>query len=140
MGKVDRLPGSPDLWNTASFSDLVSCYTGCDRGDRVFSVVRIADGWEYMTTDAKIRDFIRQNFLFGSDDKIGENDSLLDRGIIDSTGAMELVSFLENEFSIEVGDRDLVPENLDSVAAITAFVMRKTAEKQQPIDAIRAIG
>lgn len=93
-----------------------------------------------MSIDGRIQDFIRQNFLFGSDDKIGENDSLLDRGIIDSTGAMELVSFLENEFSIEVGDRDLVPENLDSVAAITAFVMRKTAEKQQPIDAIRAIG
>ena len=93
-----------------------------------------------MTTESKIKDFIRENFLFGSDDKIGENDSLLDRGIIDSTGAMELVSFLETEFTIDVGDRDLVPENLDSVAAITAFVTRKAAEKQQASGAVSAAG
>ena len=78
--------------------------------------------------DNKIRDFIRQNFLFGADEKIGENDSLLDRGIIDSTGAMELVSFLESEFAVEISDRDLVPENLDSIAAITSFVTRKLSE------------
>jgi acyl carrier protein len=92
-----------------------------------------------MTIDNKIRDFIRQNFLFGADEQIGESDSLLDRGIIDSTGAMELVSFLETEFSIEVSDRDLVPENLDSVAAITAFVTRKLGETQ-PAAALRATG
>ena len=77
--------------------------------------------------DNKIRDFIRQNFLFGADEKIEANESLLDRGIIDSTGAMELVSFLETEFAVEVTDRDLVPENLDSIAAITGFVTRKLA-------------
>jgi acyl carrier protein len=93
-----------------------------------------------MTIDSKIRDFIRENFLFGSDDQVGENDSLLDRGIIDSTGAMELVSFLETEFGIEVSDRDLVPENLDSVAAITAFVTRKSSEPQQASGAARAAG
>jgi acyl carrier protein len=92
-----------------------------------------------MTIDQKIRDFIRQNFLFGGEEKIGENDSLLDRGIIDSTGAMELVSFLETEFAVEVSDRDLVPENLDSVAAITSFVTRKLAEAN-PNSALRATG
>lgn len=83
-----------------------------------------------MTIGGKIRDYIGENFLFGSDEKIGEEDSLLDRGIIDSTGAMELVSFLETEFAVQVSDRDLVPENLDSVAAITAFVTRKLAADQ----------
>ena len=85
-----------------------------------------------MNVDAKVRDYIRQNFLFGSDQKLGEQDSLLDRGIIDSTGAMELVTFIESEFGVEVSDQDLVPENLDSVAAITAFVTRKLAA-QQPV-------
>ena len=91
-----------------------------------------------MTIDTRIRDFIRQNFLFGADEPIGETDSLLDRGIIDSTGAMELVSFLETEFSIEVSDRDLVPENLDSIGAITAFVTRKLADSRPA--AVRAAG
>ena len=92
-----------------------------------------------MTIDNKIRDFIRQNFLFGADEKIEENDSLLDRGIIDSTGAMELVSFLETEFAVEVSDRDLVPENLDSIAAITSFVTRKLGEGSGS-GALRATG
>ena len=81
-----------------------------------------------MSIDGKVRTYIRENFLFGSDEQLGDQDSLLDRGIIDSTGAMELVTFLESEFSVEVSDRDLVPENLDSIAAITAFVNRKLAE------------
>jgi acyl carrier protein len=85
-----------------------------------------------MTVDARVRDYIRQNFLFGSDQKLGEQDSLLDRGIIDSTGAMELVTFIETEFGVQVSDHDLVPENLDSVAAITAFVTRKLSD-QQPV-------
>lgn len=85
-----------------------------------------------MTVDARVRDYIRQNFLFGSDQKLGDQDSLLDRGIIDSTGAMELVTFIESEFGVEVSDQDLVPENLDSVAAIAAFVTRKLAD-QQPV-------
>jgi acyl carrier protein len=92
-----------------------------------------------MTIDAKIREFITENFLFGIAEKFGDTDSLLDRGIIDSTGAMELVSFLETEFAIEISDRDLVPENLDSVAAITSFVERKLSENPAS-SALRAAG
>jgi acyl carrier protein len=80
-----------------------------------------------MTISSKIRGYIRDSFLFGSDQKLSDEDSLLDAGVIDSTGAMELVSFLESEFRVDVSDRDLVPENLDSVAAMTAFVTRKLA-------------
>ena len=85
-----------------------------------------------MTIHTRIRDYIRENFLFGSNEKIDDHDSLLERGIIDSTGAMELVSFLETEFRVEVSDEDLVPENLDSVTAIAAFVTRKLAQQQTP--------
>jgi acyl carrier protein len=82
-----------------------------------------------MTIVTKIRGYIRESFLFGSDQKLSDEDSLLDAGVIDSTGAMELVSFLETEFSLDVNDHDLVPENLDSVAAMAAFVTRKLATK-----------
>ena len=81
-----------------------------------------------MSIAEKVRDYIKENFLFGADNKIGDEDSLLDAGVIDSTGAMELVSFIETQFGVEVGDRDLVPENLDSVAAIAGFITRKLAE------------
>ncbi len=84
-----------------------------------------------MTTISKIRDYIRDNFLFGNSTQIGDDGSLLDAGIIDSTGAMELVSFLETEFGLEVNDTDLVPENLDSITAITSFVTRKLSENQK---------
>ena len=80
-----------------------------------------------MTIAEKIRGYIRESLLYGSDQALGDQDSLLDAGVIDSTGAMELVSFLESEFSLNVSDQDLVPENLDSVAAMTAFVTRKLA-------------
>jgi acyl carrier protein len=83
----------------------------------------------HMTIAAKIRGYIRESFLFGGDQKLSDEDSLLDAGVIDSTGAMELVSFLESEFRVDVSDQDLVPENLDSVAAMTAFVTRKLASQ-----------
>ena len=82
-----------------------------------------------MSIEARVRDYIRDNFLYGSTDKLGPQDSLLDAGVIDSTGAMELVTFIETEFSVEVSDSDLTPENLDSIGAISAFIERKLAAK-----------
>lgn len=93
-----------------------------------------------MTVEEKIREFLRENFLFGSHEAIADSDSLLDRGIIDSTGAMELVSFLEESFGVRVDDEDLVPENLDSVAAISSFVARKLAQPQPRSSAISVSG
>jgi acyl carrier protein len=73
-----------------------------------------------------IRGFIKSNFLFGSEDaKISDDDSFFETGIIDSTGMLELVSFVENEFGIEVADMDLIPENLDSVNKLAGFIDRK---------------
>ena len=82
-----------------------------------------------MSIEARVRDYIRDNFLYGSTDKLGAQDSLLDAGVIDSTGAMELVTFIETEFAVEVSDSDLTPENLDSIGAISAFIGRKLAAK-----------
>ena len=73
----------------------------------------------------KIREFVVENFLFGKDDGLKDDTSFLDEGIIDSTGILELVSFLEDEFGIAVEDEELIPENLDSIANVTAYLEKK---------------
>ena len=73
----------------------------------------------------KIRHFIRESFLFGGDDKLRDDDSFLEMGIVDSTGVLELVSFLETEWELTMDDAELVPENLDSVDNIIGFLERK---------------
>ena len=76
--------------------------------------------------DQEIRQFIIDNFLFGEmDAKLSNDDSLLDRGIIDSTGVLELVAFLEDKYVMKVQDDELVPQNLDSVNGLVRFVNRK---------------
>ena len=73
-----------------------------------------------------IRIFIFENFLFDADDgKLQNDDSFLDQGIIDSTGVLELVEWLEEEFGIQVKDEELIPINLDSVNQLAAFIERK---------------
>jgi acyl carrier protein len=71
----------------------------------------------------RIRAFIKQNFFVSGD--LADDVSLLDRGIIDSTGVLELVAFLETEFGVRVLDEEMLPENLDSVARIAAYLERK---------------
>jgi acyl carrier protein len=73
----------------------------------------------------KIRQFIVEDFLFGNDNGLKDDTSFLDEGIIDSTGILELVSFLEEEFSISVEDEELIPENLDSIMNVVAYLERK---------------
>ena len=73
-----------------------------------------------------VRRFIRDNFLFREDlDSSADEASLLEAGVIDSTGVLELVAFLETEFGIEVADDEMLPENLDSIRAIGSYVQRK---------------
>lgn len=74
-----------------------------------------------------VRSFLVETFLLGVDDKFSDDESLLDAGIIDSTGVMELVSFLEERFQMTVADEELVADNLDSVNRVAAFVERKLA-------------
>ena len=73
----------------------------------------------------KIRQFIVEDFLFGDDNGLKDDTSFLDEGIIDSTGILELVSFLEEEFSISLEDEELIPENLDSIMNVVAYLERK---------------
>jgi len=78
-------------------------------------------------TKETIKTFIVENFLFGSEDGLKDETSFLEEGIIDSTGILELVTFLEEEFSITIEDEELVPENLDSINNVTTFLERKIA-------------
>jgi len=76
-------------------------------------------------TRDKIKAFIMENFLFGNDQDLNDDTSFLDEGIIDSTGILELVSFLEEEFDISVEDDEILPENLDSITNVTAYLEKK---------------
>ncbi len=76
----------------------------------------------------KIRTFIIDNYLFGDDEGLESNTSFLDEGIVDSTGILELIEFISQEFSITVEDDELVPENLDSIDNVSAFIGRKTGQ------------
>ena len=73
----------------------------------------------------KIRGFIVENFLFGNEDGVKDDTSFLDEGIIDSTGILEMVSYLEEEFGISVEDEELVPENLGSINNVVAYLGKK---------------
>jgi acyl carrier protein len=75
----------------------------------------------------QIKRFISDNFVFGGDEGgLRDDASLLEEGVVDSTGVLNLVMFIEETFGVEVKDEELVPENLDSVDKLVAFVERKT--------------
>ena len=78
-----------------------------------------------METREKVRTFIIDNFLFGDANGLENETSLLDEGIIDSTGVLELISYLEDHFKIQIEDNDIIPENLDSIDQVVAFLKRK---------------
>ena len=79
-------------------------------------------------TRTAIRTFIVENFLFGDDSQPLPDDlSLIDNDLIDSTGILELVGFLEERFAITVADADIVPANLDTIQKIVDFIARKQA-------------
>lgn len=73
----------------------------------------------------QIRQFIITNFYVADAAALKDEQSLLDAGIVDSTGVLEVISFIEREFSITVEDAEMVPENLDSITNITGFVQKK---------------
>lgn len=74
-----------------------------------------------------VREFIVQDFLFGRDNGFGNAESFLENGMIDSTGILQLVAFLEEKFGIKVEDAELVPENLDSLDNIGRLLESKLA-------------
>ena len=69
-----------------------------------------------------IRMFIVENFLFGNNGDLEDNTSFLEEGIVDSTGVLELVAFIQETFEITVEDEELIPENFDSIANVIAYL------------------
>jgi len=72
----------------------------------------------------EIRAFIKKNYLYGDAATLGDDDSFMENSVMDSTGVLELVAFLEKTYRIRIGDADLMPENLDSIQRVAAFVQR----------------
>lgn len=82
----------------------------------------------------KIRQFIVENFLYGRPNGLTDHDSFLEHGIIDSTGMLELITFIEQEYSIRIEDEELVPENLDSIERLVVFVQHKRTPSSEKKD------
>ena len=80
------------------------------------------------TTEVRtqVRQFVVDSFLFGQNGHtLNDDDSFLDLGIVDSTGVLELVGFLETQFQVSVANNELIPDNLDSVSKVATFVSAK---------------
>jgi acyl carrier protein len=76
----------------------------------------------------KLREFVIDNFLMGDPNaQLDDADSFLETGIVDSTGMLELVMFLEQNFELKIPDQDLLPENFDSIERLIKFVERKSS-------------
>jgi acyl carrier protein len=80
-----------------------------------------------MSNDVKtrLRAFVAKNFYLPDPSSFDDTASFLDRGIIDSTGVLELVSFVEGEYGLSIADDEIVPANFDSIDALAGFVTRK---------------
>ncbi len=78
-----------------------------------------------MTQMGEVREFIISNFLFGDPTRLSDQCSFIRQNIIDSTGVLELVTFLEDHFGISIEDEELIPENLDSLQGISRLLESK---------------
>jgi acyl carrier protein len=87
-----------------------------------------------MDARIEIRKFLLSRFLPGEPAAaLKDNASFLERGIIDSTGVLELVAFIENTFALKLEDDELIPDNLDSVDHLVEFIARKTGHAAKPL-------
>lgn len=78
--------------------------------------------------ERRVREFVIQNFVFEDDGSLQGNTSFLDSGIIDSTGVLELIEFLERSYGVKIEDQEIIPENLDSVSNIVSFLRYKLGD------------
>ena len=91
-----------------------------------------------MEVKTEIRKFIIENFYYGQDDnKLTDDVSFLENGIIDSTGVLELVSFVQEKHGIRVWDDELIPDNFDSLNKLEAFITKKLGRKEVDEGAIQ---
>ena len=78
--------------------------------------------------EQEVRQFLKDNFPLSADGVVlDRDDSLIEVGVIDSTGVLELIGFIEERYDVQIADEEVLPENLDSIASITRFVGEKTA-------------
>jgi acyl carrier protein len=78
-----------------------------------------------MSIQDDIRSFVIDTFLFGEDDGLKDDSSFLEEGIVDSTGIMQLVSYLQEQYLVSIEDEELIPDNLDSIQRVTTFIEEK---------------
>jgi len=83
------------------------------------------------TTEVRIREFVLKTFPLVGKRGIKDNEKWLESGLLDSFGILDLVRFLEEEFSIQVSDEELLPENFQSLQAVTSFVQIKIGAPRQ---------
>lgn len=81
---------------------------------------------------SSLRQFIKENFLFGQDLALADHDSFMELGIVDSTGVLELVAFIEDRYQVAIEDEELLPENLDSIENLVRFITAKCQYLQVP--------
>jgi acyl carrier protein len=83
---------------------------------------------EQIRTD--VHDFIKTNFIYSDKKQLNDDESLLGSGVIDSTGVLELIAFLEGKFQVKFADNELVADNFDSVTRIVSFIQRRLSQTQ----------
>ena len=86
-----------------------------------------------MSIKDDIRGFVVDTFLFGEDDGLQDDSSFLEEGIVDSTGIMQLVAYLQEQYRVAIEDEELIPDNLDSIGRVATFIEEKMrAPKTEP--------
>ena len=85
-----------------------------------------------MEIKQRVREFVTSSFYVADPSELLDDTSLLDQAIIDSTGVLEVIAFLEEEYAISIADEEVIPENLETIARITAFVTRKMMPTGSP--------
>jgi acyl carrier protein len=78
----------------------------------------------------EIRDFIVAKLLFGDSTTLKDDASFLDSGVVDSTGMLDLITFVEEKYRIKVADEEMIPENFDSVERLNRFVLKKLGDRE----------
>lgn len=105
------------LWNFRSAGD----------DTRNVSGIRLTGGYKVsiQEIEAQTRSFLMSNFIFDASVHLSADDSLMENSIIDSTGVLEVIMWLETSFGINVEDSEVLPENLDSIRCMTTYIDRK---------------
>jgi acyl carrier protein len=80
--------------------------------------------------EQRIHSFLLEKFPLARKAGVGKDTALLEKGILDSLGILDVVSFLESEFSLVVSDDELLPEHFQSLGTLTAFVLKKTGKSE----------